>query len=117
MRGAAALSFALLLPTVAAAATLHGRIKDQQCSVLSQVTVRLRPAHPQGGAERTATTDEAGNYTIDLPAGEYQLCVRRSAQAQPACTTLAVAGTGDTWITTQLRDMVPDLSNLGNRAY
>ena len=105
------------LPVLATAATLHGRVKDQQCSVLSQVSVRIRPASPQQGIERTLSTDDSGNYTVDLSAGDYQLCVQRTARAAPTCTGITIAGKGDTWITTQLRDTAPDLSNFGNRSY
>jgi hypothetical protein len=109
---------ALLLASAScSAATLHGRVKDQQCTVLSQVQVRIRPASPQQGTERSLSTDEAGNYTIDLAAGEYQLCVQRDARAVPTCTSIAIAVKGDTWITTQLRDTAPDLSSFGNRSY
>ncbi|MFN2977250.1 carboxypeptidase-like regulatory domain-containing protein [Terriglobus aquaticus] len=102
---------------VCSAATLHGRVKDQRCAVLPQMQVRIRATSPQQGLERSASTDDAGNYTVDLPPGEYQVCVQRDAHASPTCTGIAISARGDTWITTQLRDTAPDLSNFGNRWY
>ncbi|WP_419805393.1 carboxypeptidase-like regulatory domain-containing protein [Terriglobus sp.] len=97
------------------AATLHGRVKDQQCSVLSQASIRIHSA--KSAPDRTLTTDDGGNYNVELPAGNYQLCVQRGAHTLPACTDLVIGAKGDVWITTQLRDAAPDLSNIGNHSY
>lgn len=101
--------------TSSRAATLHGRVKDQQCSVLSQASVRIHSA--KSAPDRTLATDDGGNYNVELLAGNYQVCVQRGAQTLPACTDLVIGARGDVWITTQLRDAAPDLSNIGNRSY
>lgn len=114
-----ALLFTVLLSVASTcnAATLHGRVKDQRCSVLSQVHIQLRSVSTSQRVERTVATDESGNYNVDLPAGDYQLCVQRDAHTTPVCNGISVAAAGDMWITTQLRDTAPDLSSFGNRSY
>lgn len=97
------------------AATLHGRVKDPQCQVLSQATVRIHSAKP--GIDRTLTTDDSGNYTVDLPLGDYQVCIERGARTVSTCTDVTISAKGDAWITTQMRNAPPDLSNIGNRSY
>ena len=105
----------MLLPCLAPAAvfgaTLHGRVKDRQCTVLTAVTVRIRP--DSGGATRTLTSDDSGNYSVDLSAGNYQLCLQRSPRFAPTCSRLEITGATDVWMTTQLREGAPDLSDLG----
>jgi len=47
-----------------------GTVRDQTGGVLPGVTVE---AHRIGAASKTAVTDAAGMYTLDLPAGQYEL--------------------------------------------
>ena len=101
----------------AAAATLHGRVKDQQCAVLSNVAVRIRATDTSRGYdERTLKTDSSGNYTAELSAGTYEVCVKQGT-AGGTCTNIDMPSAGDKWMTTQLRDAASDLSTLGNRSY
>lgn len=103
--------------TTCSAATLHGRVKDQQCSVLSRVSVRIQAMRGSiTQPARSFVTDEGGNYNADLAPGSYRMCVQREGAA-PHCEDLEMPATGDKWITTQLRDAAPDLSNIGNHAY
>src|SRR5262249_35213437 len=56
--------------STALAQGVTGTVRDQTGGVLPGVTVE---AHTAGAATKTTVTNTAGTYTLDLPAGQYEV--------------------------------------------
>ena len=86
---AGALAFALLLPGIAAAGDVTGRVTDSSTGrPLPSATVRI------DALGRTVTADRSGDFRIaDVPAGSHQL-VATSVGYRDATQTLEVPATG-----------------------
>src|SRR5579863_3929563 len=72
----ALLGLFLLGPVLRAQVTVTGRIVDDTGAAIAGTRVELRPV--DGGTPAVASSDPAGNFTINLPAaGEYSIRAER----------------------------------------